>query len=59
MKTPVWCWRLRRKSKKGARWATPQELAKAGYLSKTKEPNRLLVTGDGQNYLTLPEGETN
>lgn len=47
------------KPKKGARWATPQELAKAGYLSKTKEPNRLLVTGDGQNYLTLPEGETN
>lgn len=47
------------KPKKGARWATPQELAKAGYITKSKEPNRLLVTGDGQNYLTLPEGETN
>lgn len=47
------------KPKKGARWATPSELAKAGYIVKTKKPGRLLVTGDGQNYLSLPEGETN
>lgn len=47
------------KPKKGARWATPSELAKAGYIVKTKRPGRLLVTGDGQNYLSLPEGETN
>jgi type IV secretory pathway TraG/TraD family ATPase VirD4 len=47
------------KPKKGARWATPSELAKAGYIVKTKRPGRLLVTGDGQNYLSLPEAETN
>jgi type IV secretory pathway TraG/TraD family ATPase VirD4 len=47
------------KPKKGARWAPPSELAKAGYIVKTKRPGRLLVTGDGQNYLSLPEAETN
>lgn len=47
------------KPKKGARWATPSELAKAGYIAKSKRPGRLLVTGDGQNYLSLPEAETN
>jgi type IV secretory pathway TraG/TraD family ATPase VirD4 len=47
------------KPKKGARWATPSELLKAGYIVKTKWPGRTLVTGDGENYLTLPEGETN
>lgn len=45
--------------KKGARWATPSELAKAGYIVKTKRPGRLLLTGSEGNYLALPEGETN
>lgn len=47
------------KPKKGARWATPAELAKAGYIVKTKRPGRLLLTGSEGNYLALPEGETN
>lgn len=47
------------KPKKGARWATPSELAKAGYIVKTKRPGRMLVTGSDGNYLALPEGETN
>lgn len=47
------------KPKKGARWATPSELAKAGYITTDRDPKRLLVTGDGQKFLSLPEPETN
>jgi type IV secretory pathway TraG/TraD family ATPase VirD4 len=47
------------KPKKGARWATPSELVKAGYMSTAREPGRLIVTGDGLNFMSLPEGETN
>jgi len=47
------------KPKKGARWATPKELVKAGYITTDRDPKRLLVTGDGQNFLSLPEPETN
>lgn len=49
----------RDKPKKGARWATPAELVRAGYISNKREPGRLIVTGDGDNFMSLPEGETN
>jgi len=47
------------KPKKGARWATPSELVTAGYISNKAEAGRLIVTGDGDNFMSLPEGETN
>ncbi|MFA6213300.1 MAG: type IV secretory system conjugative DNA transfer family protein [Candidatus Obscuribacterales bacterium] len=50
---------MRERPKKGARWATPNELVKAGYISNKREPGRLIVTGDGDNFMSLPEGETN
>lgn len=47
------------KPKKGARWATPSELVTAGYISNKADAGKLIVTGDGDNFMSLPEGETN
>lgn len=47
------------KPKKGARWATPNELFQAGYIVKERNPKRFLVTGDNVSCLSLPEEDTN
>ncbi|MBS1994591.1 MAG: type IV secretory system conjugative DNA transfer family protein [Cyanobacteria bacterium SZAS LIN-3] len=48
-----------KKATKGARWAKPSELKRAGYLTKRIDPRSLLITGDSANYLALPDTETN
>jgi type IV secretion system protein VirD4 len=48
-----------KKATKGARWATPAELKRAGYLCQTIDPKRLLIAGDKANYLAIPDLETN
>lgn len=47
------------KQKKGARWATAEELDKAGYIQGSGNDRCLIVTREGSDFLRLPEADTN
>ncbi len=47
------------KQKKGARWATVEELENAGYIQGSGNDRCLIVTREGSDFLRLPEADTN
>lgn len=45
--------------RKGARWATIEELEQAGYIQGQGNDRCLIVTREGTDFLRLPEADTN
>lgn len=50
---------LKKGRKKGARWATPEELEEAGYVQGQGNDSCLIITREESDYLKLPEPDTN
>lgn len=49
----------RRNSRKGARWATDEELDQAGYIQGAGNDRSLIVTRAGSDFLKLSEADSN
>lgn len=49
----------RRNSRKGARWASDEELDQAGYIQGSGNDRSLIVTRAGSNFLKLSEADSN